>query len=124
MAILLQYVIHARVMNNFWLPNRKKAWFCITSLADFLYLCGVFLNSLSMEKTKVISVRVPVTLLEDFDKLVERVPYRSRNEVIVALMDMVVATDSPKEVSNICRFLPHWGDVVDEFTFKYHRSHK
>lgn len=77
-----------------------------------------------MEKTKVISVRVPVTLLDDFDKLVERVPYRSRNEVIVALMDMVVAIDRPMQVSHICKFLPHWGDVIDEFTFKYHRSHQ
>lgn len=91
---------------------------------DFLYLCGMFINSLIMAETKVISVRVPVTLLEDFDKLVERVPYRTRNEVILALMDMAVAIDSPNQISSICRFFPHWGDVVDEFTFKYHRSHK
>lgn len=77
-----------------------------------------------MEKTKVISVRVPVTLLKDFDDLIESVPYRRRNEVIVALMDMIVAIGDPGQVSNICRFLPHWNDVIDEFTFKYHRSHK
>ena len=111
-------------MNNFSCWKEKNNLVVYYTLSDFLYLCGVFINSLSMEKTKVISVRVPVTLLEDFDKLVERVPYRTRNEVIVALMDMAVAIDSPNQISYICRFLPHWGDVVDEFTFKYHRSHK
>lgn len=77
-----------------------------------------------MEGTKVISVRVPYTLLVDFDKLVKKVPYRSRNEIIEALMTMAVAIDQPMRINHICKFLPRWGDVIDEFTFKYHRSHK
>lgn len=77
-----------------------------------------------MEKTKVISVRVPETLLKDFDHLVEKVSYRNRNNVIEALMTMAVALNNPQKITYICRFFPRWGDQIDEFSFKYHRSHK
>lgn len=74
--------------------------------------------------TKVISIRVEEDVLKDFDELVSKTQWWKRNNLIEGLMRMAVTQFDVKTAVSVARFYPEFGDVVDEFTFKYHRSHK
>ena len=74
--------------------------------------------------TKVISIRVEEDLLKDFDLLVSKTDWWKRNHLLEGLMRLAVDQFDPLTAKQVCRFSPKFGDEVDEFTFKYHRSHK
>ena len=77
-----------------------------------------------MEKSKVISVRVPIEVLEKLEKAAEGSVYYRKSDFINAGIKLALAAREKGESQKIMRFLPEFGDVVDEFVFKYHREVK
>lgn len=77
-----------------------------------------------MNKTKVISVRIDEQLLAQIDEKVSHMSYRKRNDLICALLRFANQVAVPSQLEKICCFYPEFGDVLDEFEFKYHREHK
>ena len=77
-----------------------------------------------MEKSKVISVRVPIEVLEKLEKAAEGSVYYRKSDFINAGINLALAAREKGESQKIMRFLPQFGDVVDEFVFKYHREVK
>ena len=43
-----------------------------------------------MEKTKLVSVRVPIDVLEAIDNFCSRYPYRKRSDFIIAGMTLII----------------------------------
>lgn len=77
-----------------------------------------------MEKSKVISVRVPSEVLEKLEKTAKGSFYHTKSDFINAGIKLALAAVEKGELQKIMRFLPEFGDVVDEFVFKYHREVK
>lgn len=77
-----------------------------------------------MEKTKLISVRVPVDVLEAIDETCSRYPYRKRTDYIIAALSLIVEVNKKGLFDKVIRFHPEYGDVVDELSFEYHRERK
>lgn len=77
-----------------------------------------------MNKTKVISVRIDEKLLAEIDEKVSHMTYRKRNDLIYGLLRLANHVATPGRFEQICSFYPEWGDVIDEFEFKYHREHR
>lgn len=77
-----------------------------------------------MYKTKVISVRIDEQLLTQIDEKVSHMTYHKRNDLICGLLRLANHVATPGCLERFCRFYPEWGDVLDEFEFKYHREHR
>lgn len=77
-----------------------------------------------MEKTKLISVRVPIDVLEAIDKACHHFPYRKRSDYIIAALSLIIEVNKKGLFDKVIRFHPEFGDVVDELSFKYHREIK
>lgn len=90
----------------------------------FLYLCSVLNNIKVMEKLKLVSVRVDPRDLDALDEIVNNVRYLKRSDLIQAGIKLYLAAHEKGLGGDVRRFTPRWGDVVDEFTFKYHREHR
>lgn len=75
-----------------------------------------------MEKTKLISVRVPVDVLEAIDKACNRYPFRKRSDYINAALSLIVEVNKKGLFDKVTRFHPEFGDVVDDLSFEYHRE--
>ena len=75
-----------------------------------------------MEKTKLISVRVPIDVLDAIDKACSRYPYRKRSHYITAGMILISEMNKKGLFDKVIRFHPEFGDVVDEISFEYHRK--
>ena len=74
-----------------------------------------------MEKTKLVSVRVPIDVLEAIDNFCSRYPYRKRSDFIIAGMTLIIEMYKKGLFDKVIRFHPKFGDVVDEISFEYHR---
>lgn len=77
-----------------------------------------------MYETKLISVRLSADDIKAIDQFCKVDRYRKRSNLIYAAVHLMAVLVQRKEVSKITRFMPECGDVVDEFTFKYHREVK
>lgn len=77
-----------------------------------------------MNKTKVISVRIDEKLLDQIDEKVSNMRAINRNDLICGLLRLANHVAAPGRLERICGFYPEWGDVIDEFEFKYHRVYK
>lgn len=77
-----------------------------------------------MKYTKLISVRVPVDVLNKIDQLADKSSYRKRSDIINGVLRMIAFADNSKIADKACKFLPQFGDVIDKFEFEYHREHK
>lgn len=77
-----------------------------------------------MNKTKVISVRIDEQLLAQIDEKVSNMTYLTRNDLICGLLRFANHVAVPSQLEKFCYFFPEFGDVLDEFEFKYHREHK
>ncbi len=77
-----------------------------------------------MEKSKVISVRVPNEVLEKLEKAAENSVYYNKSDFINAGIKLVLAAHERGNTLKVLRFFPQFGDMVDEFVFKYHREVK
>lgn len=75
-----------------------------------------------MKGTKLVSVRLPEGLVKQLDKFGE--DCRSRSTLIYAGCNLILEAAKRGKAWNAIRFSPEFGDVVDEFEFKYHREHK
>lgn len=75
---------------------------------------------------KLISVRLNPEYLEEMDKLVESYSYNyaTRSDLIEAGVKLALVAAKYGLLKDAFRFYPRFGDVVDEFTFKYHRQHR
>ena len=75
-----------------------------------------------MVNTKLVSVRVPVGVLDAIDRACSRYPYRKRSDYIVAALSLIVEVDKKGLFEKVIRFHPESGDVVDEISFEYHKK--
>lgn len=78
------------------------------------------------ENKKLISVRLQPKDLEEMDKLIDAWGrgHVSRSDFIEAGVKLILVAAKYGLHRDAMRFYPRFGDVVDEFTFKYHREHK
>lgn len=77
-----------------------------------------------MENLKLVSVRIDPKDLEALDDIVKNERYVKRSDLIQAAIKLYLAAHEKGLGEKVRRFLPHWGDVVDEFVFEYHRGHQ
>lgn len=77
-----------------------------------------------MENLKLVSVRIDPQDLNALDEIVERDRYVKRSDLIQAAIKLYLAAHEKGLGDKVQRFLPQWGDVVDEFIFEYHRGHQ
>ena len=77
-----------------------------------------------MNETKLISVRLSADDIKTIDHYCEVNGYSKRSRLIYAAVHLMAALAKRNDVSKITRFCPECGDVIDEFTFKYHRQVK
>ena len=77
-----------------------------------------------MRQEKLVSVRLnekTVATLEEYGK--EHYGY-TRSQLINIGANFIAYLIETRQFEKIRRFFPEFGDVVDEFTFKFHREHK
>lgn len=77
-----------------------------------------------MDKSKVVSVRVPCKILEEMEKAAKKSIYYNKSDFINAGIKLVLAARKEGKTKELFTFFPEYGDVVDEFVFKYHREVK
>lgn len=77
-----------------------------------------------MENLKLVSVRIDPQDLNALDEIVKRDRYVKRSDLIQAAIKLYLAAHEKGLGDKVQRFLPQWGDVVDEFIFEYHRGHQ
>ena len=77
-----------------------------------------------MENMKLISVRIDPRDLDALDEIVNKNRFVKRSDLIQSAIKLYLAADEKGLGEKVRRFLPQWGDVVDEFKFEYHRDHR
>lgn len=77
-----------------------------------------------MENLKLVSVRIDPQDLNALDEIVNNERYVKRSDLIQAAIKLYLAAHEKGLGTKVRRFLPQWGDVVDEFKFEYHRDHR
>lgn len=75
-----------------------------------------------MENLKLVSVRIDPRDLKDLDEIVNNERYVKCSYLIQTGIKLNLAAHKKGLGSVVRRFSPRWGDVVDEFTFKYHHG--
>ena len=77
-----------------------------------------------MENLKLISVRIDPRDLDALDEIVNKNRFVKRSDLIQSAIKLYLAAEEKGLGTKVRRFFPHWGDVVDEFKFEYHRDHR
>lgn len=77
-----------------------------------------------MENLKLVSVRIDPHDLNALDEIVNNERYVKRSDLIQAAIKLYLAAHEQGLGAKVRRYLPQWGDVVDEFKFEYHRDHR
>lgn len=77
-----------------------------------------------MKNQKLISVRVDPDALNVIDQYCADSRYCTRSTYIDAAVRLMAWLIVNGKADSVARFYPGYGDVVDEFEFKYHRDHK
>lgn len=75
-----------------------------------------------MERTQIVSVRLPEGLVKQLDKFGE--DGYGRSTLICGGCKLILEAAKRGKAMEAVRFHPEYGDVVDEYVFKYHREHK
>lgn len=75
-----------------------------------------------MERTKLVSVRLPEGLVKQLDSFCRG--YYRRSTLIYAGCKLIVVAAKRAKARDAIRFAPEFGDVVDEYVFKFHRGHR
>ena len=75
-----------------------------------------------MQDSKLISVRLSADDIETIDRYCRAHRYPTRSNLIYAAVHLMAALVKRNRVDNVFSFRPEFGDVIDEFTFKYHRK--
>ena len=82
------------------------------------------LNYQGMRQDKLVSVRLSEKTVASLDKYGQQHWGYSRSQLINMGANFIAHLLETRQFEKIRRFYPEYGDVVDEFTFKYHREHK
>lgn len=82
------------------------------------------LNYMSMRQDKLVSVRLNEETVATLEKYNEDYYSYSRSQLINIGANFIAYLIKTHQFYKIRRFYPEFGDVVDEFTFKFHREHK
>ena len=82
------------------------------------------LNSMSMKQDKLVSVRLSEKTVATLDRYGQNNWGYSRSQLINMAANFYAYLIETRQIDKIRRFYPEFGDVVDEFTFKFHREHK
>lgn len=77
-----------------------------------------------MENLKLVSVRIDPRDLSALDEIVKDERWVKRSDLIQAGIRLYLAAHEKGLGGDAQHFAPRFGDVVDEFVFKYHRGHR
>lgn len=73
-----------------------------------------------MEKTKVISVRLPVSTIQKVDEIAKHFPYYKRNTILSQFIDCCAFACDANSQHEIIRWWRHGGNLLDvQVTSKY-----
>lgn len=75
-----------------------------------------------MEQMKVVSVRLPQSVIDEFSK--DHFEYYGQSDFIRAGAILMAELLKIGKARKVIRFLPEYGDVLDKFELEYHREHK
>lgn len=77
-----------------------------------------------MKQDKLVSVRLNENTVATLEKYGLKNYGYSRSQLINMAANFFAYLIETRQFEKIRRFHPEFGDVVDEFTFKFHREHK
>lgn len=77
-----------------------------------------------MKQDKLVSVRLSEKTVSTLEKYGQIHCGYSRSQLINIGAKFIAYLIETRQFEKIRRFFPEFGDVVDEFTFKFHREHK
>lgn len=72
-----------------------------------------------MEKTKLVSVRVPEDVLNKIDKMLMQERFINRSGVICALLEIAANTLKHWQLESLTHISSYWGNPVVELHIKY-----
>lgn len=75
-----------------------------------------------MENKKLVSVRIDADDLREIDRLCEIRPYGNRSDFLQLGAKVMIEIYKAGLFSEVLRYRPQFGDVIDEIKFKYHRK--
>lgn len=79
---------------------------------------------MSMKQNKLVSVRLNEKTVATLEKYGQDNYGYSRSYLIDMGARFIAYLIETRQFDKIKKFFPEFGDVVDEFTFKFHREHK
>lgn len=82
------------------------------------------LNYQGMKQDKLVSVRLNEKTVASLEKYSKDHWGYSRSQLINMGANFIAYLIETRQFDKIRRFYPEFGDVIDEFTFKYHREYK
>lgn len=74
-----------------------------------------------MNRAQLVSVRLDPDDVELIDEWAASLSWRNRSDIINAGVRLMAELIRRGKADSVLRFYPKW-DVIDEFTFKYHRE--
>ena len=72
----------------------------------------------------MVSVRLNEESVASLEKYCKKDGYETRSHLINKAVNFIAYLIETNQFEKIKGFYPRFGDVVDEFTFKFHREHK
>lgn len=82
------------------------------------------LNYQGMKQDKLVSVRLSEKTVATLERYGQNHYGYNRSQLINMAANFFAYLIETRQIDKIKRFYPEFGDVVDEFTFKFHREHK
>lgn len=82
------------------------------------------LNFQVMKQNKLVSVRLSESTVSTLERYGQNHYGYSRSQLINKAAKFFAYLIETRQIDKILKFYPEFGDVVDEFTFKFHREHK
>lgn len=82
------------------------------------------LNDISMKQDKLVSVRLNAKTIATLERYGKDHTGYYRSQLINIGANFIAYLIETHQFEKIRRFYPEFGDVVDEFTFKFHREYK
>lgn len=77
-----------------------------------------------MRQNKLVSVRLSDKTVATLERYGQNHLGYSRSQLINMAANFYAYLIETRQIDKIIRFYPEFGDVVDEFAFKFHRDHK
>lgn len=77
-----------------------------------------------MKQDKLVSVRLSESTVSTLERYGQNHYGNSRSQLINKAAKFFAYLIETRQIDKILKFYPEFGDVVDEFTFKFHREHK